>query len=97
MNTTDDANDACRGSESNDLLGPLPATDWILHMPAAMYEPEWTSSQKGYEVGQMLEYAAAAVARERKRLHELLRIVADEKNIDKARAIADAELYGPNG
>jgi hypothetical protein len=79
-----------------DGLGPLPATEWLLHMPAAQYEPEWTSSQEGYEASQMLDYAASEVAKERKRLHDLLRRVADEPNIDKARAIADAELYGPN-
>ena len=37
-----------------------------------------------------------AVAAERERLHNLLRLVADEPNIDKARALADAELHGPN-
>lgn len=36
------------------------------------------------------------VMRERDRLRELLRLVADEPNIDKARALADAELHGPN-
>ena len=30
------------------------------------------------------------------RLRELLRVVADEPNIDKARALADAELKTPN-
>lgn len=30
------------------------------------------------------------------RLRDLLRRVADEPNIDKARALADAELHGPN-
>lgn len=30
------------------------------------------------------------------RLRDLLRLVADEPNIDKARALADAELHGNN-
>ena len=50
-------------------LPPLPATDWLLHMPDAPYEPAWTSSQAGYSAEDMLNYAAAyaaaAVAAER--------------------------------
>jgi predicted RNA polymerase sigma factor len=35
-------------------------------------------------------------AAEIERLRDLLRLVADEPNIDKGRALADAELHGPN-
>lgn len=49
--------------------------------------------------GESIAHTVAAlwVARtEIERLRELLRLVADEPNIDKARALADAELHGPN-
>ena len=42
-------------------LPPLPATDWLLHMPAAPYEPAWTSSQSGWDEEAMRAYAAEAV------------------------------------
>ncbi len=49
--------------------------------------------------GESIAHTVAAlwVARtEIERLRDLLRLVADEPNIDKARALADRELHGPN-
>jgi hypothetical protein len=46
---------------------PFPDTDWVLHMPPGYYEPEWTSSQSGYDESQMLEYAEQCVAAARER------------------------------
>jgi hypothetical protein len=50
-------------------LGPLPDTEWLLHMPAREYEHAWTSSESGYSEDQVLAYAQAevesAVAKER--------------------------------
>ena len=40
---------------------------------------------------QLHAYGEACAAAERERLRDLLRLVADEPNIDKARALADAE------
>lgn len=49
--------------------------------------------------GESIAHTAAALWQARteiERLRDLLRLVADEPNIDKARALADAELHGPN-
>jgi len=51
-------------------LPPLPQTEWKLHMPAAPYEPEWTSTEAGYSEGDMEAYATAAVLAERERCME---------------------------
>lgn len=48
------------------------------------------------ECARMMADMASNMAAERERLRNLLRLVADEPNIDKARALADAELHGPN-
>ena len=53
-------------------LPPLPDTDWRLHMPAARYEPAWTSSQEGFTADQMRAYATAAVAAERERCAKIV-------------------------
>jgi hypothetical protein len=50
--------------------------------------------------GESIAHTVAALWRARtelERLRDLLRLVADEPNIDKARALADRELHGPNG
>lgn len=49
--------------------------------------------------GESIAHTVAALWRARteiERLRDLLRLVADESNIDKARALADRELHGPN-
>jgi len=49
--------------------------------------------------GESIAHTVAALWRARteiERLRDLLRLVADEPNIDKARALADRELHGPN-
>ena len=49
--------------------------------------------------GESIAHTVAALWQARteiERLRDLLRLVADEPNIDKARALADAELHGPN-
>jgi hypothetical protein len=42
-------------------LPPLPDTDWALHMPARLYEREWTSDQEGYTADQMQTYAIECI------------------------------------
>ena len=49
--------------------------------------------------GESIAHTVAALWQARteiERLRDLLRLVADEPSIDKARALADAELHGPN-
>lgn len=57
-------------------FGQLPATEWVLHMPARPYDPAWTSSESGYEASQVLDYAkaevVAAVLKERQRIDSLM-------------------------
>lgn len=54
-----------------DNLPELPETDWMLHMPAKQYEPEWTSNQEGFDADQMRSYALSAIASERARADAL--------------------------
>ena len=42
-------------------LPPLPDTNWVLHMPAQLYEREWTSDQEGYTADQMQTYAIECI------------------------------------
>ena len=61
-------------------LPPLPAP----HATSFYANPLFTDDQ-------MRAYGKACAAEERERLRDLLRLVADEPNIDKALALADAE------
>lgn len=56
-------------SDADDLKAmlALPATEWVLHMPARPYEPEWTSSSEGYTDDDMRAYALAHIVAERER------------------------------
>ena len=49
---------------STEEMPPLPESPWRLHMPAAPYEPAWTSSSTGYADDDMRAYARAYAAQE---------------------------------
>jgi len=74
-------------------LPPLPATDWLLHMPAAPYEPAWTSSQSGWDEEAMRAYAAEAVRVEHARLLDALEAAQkDAARLRKLVPIAAAQI-----
>lgn len=76
-------------------LPPLPATDWLLHMPAAPYEPAWTSSQSGWDEEAMRAYAAEAVRVEHARLLDALADAqTDAKESERLSIIADELIAG---
>ena len=94
------------GAQVDLVLGPLPDTEWLLHMPARPYDREWTSSQEGYEAEQMRAYAEQAVAAERARCANVVRYwlagYVPEAGTNEARCVAHVldgrpAPEGPNG
>lgn len=106
MSTTDDTNATRRGSESNDLLGPMPEPPtFYRYQFQSHYGPVWRSSAENwngcpplaseglYSADQMRVYAAEQVAAERERCARLAEHQAEYNGLAAGWHIA-AEIRG---
>lgn len=74
-------------------LPPLPATEYMLGIPARPYEPEWMSSMEAYDASAMIQYAEQAVA---PLLSEIERLKRGEFICNKCYLRKDAEVGTPD-